>query len=238
MNNETKINVIIPARAGSKGINNKNLSTVKGIPLYMRSVNHSLRLASRFDIKTWLSTDIKDIFMPETKKNNLHIHRRSKSLSGDSILTIDVVQDIIKTYMLDPEELILLFQPTSPYRSNKELIQAINKILENNYWNSAVSLTCVGGNHPFRMKRITKDNECIDYLDQGFEDMRPRQLLPNVYIRSGNFYLTTVHNCLKQNTLLPKPCLGIVHKEEYLSINIDKQIDLDLANIINFDDIY
>ena len=53
------------------------------------------------------------------------------------------------------------------------------------------------------MKRLTFDNECIDFIDQGFEDMRPRQKLAKVYIRSGNFYMAYIDAILKEDTLLP-----------------------------------
>ena len=45
------INVIIPARKGSKGIKNKNLACVNNIPLFERSINHAIELNKDFPLK-------------------------------------------------------------------------------------------------------------------------------------------------------------------------------------------
>tara|TARA_Y100000589_G_scaffold306473_1_gene321260 strand:- start:2137 stop:2850 length:714 start_codon:yes stop_codon:yes gene_type:complete len=226
------INVIIPARAGSKGIKNKNLLSVLGEPLYQRSINHALELKDHFEIKIWLSTDIKEIIEKKDQYKEINICQRRKELAGDEILTIDVVKHLIKDKKMSGQDIMLLFQPTSPYRNKKEIINAINTLLNESKWKSAVSLSLVKSNHPFRMKRLNSDNECIDFIDQGFEDMRPRQKLTKVYIRSGNFYMAYIDAILNENTLLPKPTKGIVHTEMINSINIDNINDLYMAEII------
>ena len=122
--------------------------------------------------------------------------------------------DIIKKYSIPENELIILFQPTSPFRKIKEICEAIKLLNKNDYFKSAVSLISVEGNHPFRMKRLNKENETFDFIDQGFENMMPRQSLPKVYIRSGNFYISFVSSIKKEGNLLPKPCKGIIHNDK------------------------
>ncbi|MDC3232471.1 hypothetical protein OA981_02880, partial [Prochlorococcus sp. AH-716-A09] len=214
------------------GIKNKNLSTVVGEPLYKRSINHALELKDFFEVKVWLSTDIEEILDKRDQLKEVNICQRSKELAGDEILTFDVVKQLIKDKKMSGSDIMLLFQPTSPFRNKKEIIDALNSLLKGSKWKSAVSLSLVKSNHPFRMKRLTLDNECIDFIDQGFEDMRPRQKLTKVYIRSGNFYMAYIDAILKENTLLPKPTKGIVHTEMINSINIDDINDLYMAEII------
>ena len=226
------INVLIPARAGSKGIKNKNLCTVGGISLYERSINHALKLKDFFDINIWLSTDIKEILEKSKYHENINIIPRSKELSGDNALTIDVAKDLIKNQKLDNNDILLLFQPTSPFRDIKEICKAINHLISEKKWQSVVSLTSVNSYHPFRMKRLINDMECIDFIDQGFEDMRPRQSLTKVYIRSGNFYIAYIKSLMELNTMLPKPTKGIIHNEPNCSLNIDNVNDLYLAESI------
>ena len=226
------INVIIPARSGSKGIKNKNLCKILGVPLYKRSINHALKLKEYFDVRIWLSTDIKEILNKKDFLDQVYICERKKELSGDHVLTLEVVKDLIKDKKFSDNDLVVLLQPTSPFRKIEEIRQSINILLFENKWKSIVSLSEVTSNHPFRMKRLTSNHECIDFIDQGFEDMRPRQNLTKVYIRSGNFYISYVSALLKDNSLLPRPTKGIVHNDPKYSINIDNLHDLYLAEIV------
>lgn len=228
------VHAIIPARQGSKGVKNKNLMPVKGVPLFQRSIDHAISLNNFHKTKIWLSTNINEILSLSNQKKRLNIHKRPEHLCGDKVLTIEVIEDVIKTYHFAKDDLIILLQPTSPFRCVKEISNSINILKNNNEWESVVSLSEVDGFHPFRMKRLTNNGECINLIDQGFEDMRPRQFLPKVYIRSGNFYITRVHNILKRKSILIEPCKGIIHKESHLSINIDKPIDLEIANKLIF----
>ena len=165
-----------------------------------------------------------------------HMHRFFPALArreGGKVLTIDVVKDLIKTKNLPRDEIALLLQPTSPFRNIEELNFAIDSLINEKKWNSIVSLSEVEGYHPFRMKRLTSEMECIDFIDQGFEDMRPRQNLPKVFIRSGNFYISFIEKLLESNSLLPKPTKGICHSNSNNGVNIDNKNDLYLANIIS-----
>ncbi len=227
------VNVLIPARSGSKGIKNKNLCTVGGISLYERSINHALKLKEFFDTNIWLSTDIEEILENRKFHKHINIIPRSKELSGDNVLTIDVAKDLIKRQKLAGSDILLLLQPTSPFRDIKEMYEAINNLISEKKWRSVVSLTSVNSYHPFRMKRLTNDMECIDFIDQGFEDMRPRQSLTKVYIRSGNFYITYIKSLLEFNTLLPKPTKGMIHEDPNIAVNIDNINDLYLAENVS-----
>lgn len=226
-----RLNIIIPARGGSKGLKNKNTSLVDGIPLYRRSINHALSLKTLYpDIKIWVSTNIPEILNSSIKENEVYFHKRSEELSGDKVLTYDVILNIIETYLFKEDEMVLLFQPTTPFRYINEVIEGIEAVKSNGYFKSAVSLASVEGNHPFRMKRLSMNGETLDFVDQGFENMFPRQDLPMVYIRSGSFYISVVSDIKKAGNLLPKPCKGVSHKEKKYSINIDNEIDLIIAN--------
>ena len=88
----------------------------------------------------------------------------------------------------------------------------------------------VGGNHPFRFQRLLDDGRCIPYLDQGFEDMRPRQLLPKCYVRSGSYYLTKVKSLIQKKSLVNSPTKGYLHRG-FEPINIDSKNELLLAEI-------
>jgi CMP-N-acetylneuraminic acid synthetase len=122
-----------------------------------------------------------------------------------------------------------MLQPTSPLRTSEHIKEAIDMFLSNDC-DSVVSVASVNGNHPFRMKKLI-NNQLINFIDQGFWDMRPRQELPEVYIRNGAIYLINKDQLLKQKQLIGNKCLGYIMNDKD-SINIDSEIDLILADLL------
>ena len=60
--------------------------------------------------------------------------------------------------------------------------------------------------------------------------MRPRQSLPDVYIRNGAIYLIRRDLFKKRRQLIGKKCLGYIMSDDE-SINIDTLIDLKIAKL-------
>jgi CMP-N,N'-diacetyllegionaminic acid synthase len=209
---------IIPARSGSKGVKNKNFLKVKGKMLIQYTIDSAKKISKYCDIL--ISSD-----SPKTekicKKNNLKFYGlRPKKLSGDKVETYKVVnyelkkiEKGIKTY-----KYILLLQPTCPLRDYRKLLKAIKKIKSKKY-DSVISIKDVNENHPLRMKKIV-NNYVINYADINKENMKPRQSLPKVYIRSGSIYLFERNVLLKQKSMVGKKCYGIILSGKE-TINID-----------------
>ena len=81
------------------------------------------------------------------------------------------------------------------------------------------------------MKKIKENGILENFIDQGFEDMRPRQLLPKVYRRAGSIYVSRRNVIMNKNTLVGNPCFGI-KVPSITAVDIDSQLDLELARII------
>lgn len=215
---------IIPARAGSKAIKNKNFIKVNNKLLIQYSIDTAIKLKKYCDII--VSSDSKKI-IKILKNNNLQFTGlRPKNLSKDSSSTYDVVKyelfkkekEIKKKY-----KGVLLLQPTCPIRDTSKIIQAF-KILKNKNYDSLVSVTNVNANHPERMKKF-RNKYLINYLNTKKENMKPRQDLPRVYIRSGSIYLIKRETLLKYKSLVGKKCYGMI-LQGIESINLDTQDDL------------
>ena len=85
---------IIPARAGSKGVKNKNFKLLNGKPLIQYTIDVAKKIGTHCDIV--VSSDYKKI-KKICKKNKLEFFGfRPKRLSGDFIETIDVVRYELK----------------------------------------------------------------------------------------------------------------------------------------------
>jgi CMP-N-acetylneuraminic acid synthetase len=124
---------------------------------------------------------------------------------------------------------IMMLQPTTPLLKACHIETAIDMLTAHDC-DSVVSVVSVGGNHPFRMKRLV-DNRLVNYIDQGFEDMRPRQVLPPVYIRNGAVYLSRRHVVVDQEQIVGSVCLGFEMGVEE-SVNIDDRLDFKIAELL------
>ena len=230
------LNIVIPARSGSKGIEKKNIRKLNGKEL----VKYTLEAAENLfnimdnDCRIIFSSDSQEILDKSTDYKNVERHLRDPKLATDKTLTVEVVRSLINFLELKATDHILLMQPTVPNRPLEEIMEIkevyINMIKSTKY-QSLVSLSDVGGNHPFRFQRLVNDTHCVPYIDQGFEDMRPRQELPKCYIRSGSYYLNSVENIVNHNSLLTQPVFGYRHSK-CDPINIDTILDFKLAEIV------
>lgn len=220
---------IIPARAGSKGIKNKNFLKINKKPLIQYTIDIAKKLNKFCDLV--ISSDSKQIKKICSKNNIKFYGYRPKKLSGDKVLTYNVVkyelQKLEKINQITYDGLIIL-QPTCPIRKLKKLIDAL-KILNTNKYDSVVSVTPVLSMHPERMKKF-RNNYLINYLNKKKENMIPRQNLPPVYIRSGSVYMLKRDVLIKQRSLVGKKTYGLV-LDGLEAINIDTKDDLKLLKI-------
>ena len=237
---------LIPARAGSTGVKNKNLQKVSGMSLVSRTYSQALN--SDIFEKIVISTDslpiLHEIFLdfsPNEFKalkadsiifleGSTYFHKRSPS---DSKVLSPIRNVVFKlSRELDFSKMWLL-QPTSPYRLEKEfsdIQKLIGKLkISDLDWSSIVSCKAVGGMHPDRMFRLKADY-VESYLTQLQGENAPRQLLEKLYIKDGAFYV------LKKENLLDKIFLGqsIVPfvREGLKTLNIDSVEDLYIAQIL------
>tara|TARA_B100000886_G_scaffold274459_1_gene198401 strand:+ start:2100 stop:2804 length:705 start_codon:yes stop_codon:yes gene_type:complete len=227
-----KILAVIPARGNSKGIRKKNLAILKDKPLIYYTINEAKKTNLITDLI--VSTEDVKIAKISNKYKCSTPFLRPKKLSKDDTKTFPVVLHALK-FMENQNkkkyDLILLLQPTSPLRKKKDIEKSIN-ILVKNYkrYDSLVSLVSVGAHHPFRMK-VIKKNFVKNFIDQGFEDMRPRQKLPKIFIRNGAIYLIKRNSFLKNKSLVGKKVYPYLMNDKN-SINIDDKIGLKLANTL------
>jgi CMP-N-acetylneuraminic acid synthetase len=240
MNNYT----VIPARAGSKGIKNKNLQKVLDKPLFLRSLVHASLISSSEQII--LSTDSKKIIEIasdfykiknfDSRQNEIlafgpiKLHFRSPNLSDDFSLITETLFDI-RAKLLESNQRIGLFcllQPTSPFRSIKEL-HLIKEIMRtpNNSKTSIISVTSVLDNHPARMYRLARNGTLETLRGYGKYKQSRRQDLPELFIRDGGFYLIG-DELVKSKIQYSNTPKSIVRTFPY-SLNIDNSVDLQIA---------
>ena len=222
---------IIPARKGSKKVKLKNFIKLNNKEIIQYTIDTAKKIERYCDII--ISSDYPNI-TKFTKKNNLTFYGfRPRKLSGDKVETVDVVKYELKKIQKIKKiiyKFILLLQPTCPIRDTKKIIKAIKIIKNNKNINSVISIKDVEGNHPARMKTMGKDNIIKNFLKNKKENMKPRQSLEKIFIRSGSFYLIRVLNMMKENSLVSNKCYGIIVKD-LEAVNIDTTDDLNILKM-------
>ena len=224
---------VVIARGGSKGVPKKNLMDIGGRPLVAHSINSMLIASHSEQVDIILSTDSDEIRDAGIEAGAWVPFLRPAELAADDFPSWPVVQhavtqaEKIKNTRYD---LIVYLQPTAPMCRPEDIVRCIRTLHENPTAESAVAITEVE-THPFRMKRLLNDGRLINYIDQGFEDMRPRQQLPKVYRRAGSVYASRRKVVMEGNTLVGDLCIGVVVPPE-TAIDIDTEIDLELVRLL------
>jgi CMP-N-acetylneuraminic acid synthetase len=219
---------IIPARGGSKGIPRKNLVDLAGKPLIAYSIEAGVAATSIS--RLIVSTEDEEIARVSKNLGAAVPFVRPPELASDQAHSLPVVQHALTAMeAIDgcTFDAVVMLQPTTPLRTAQDIDTGIGMLFESGA-DSVVSVVDVGANHPYRMKRIEDDGRLVNFVEQGFEDMRPRQELPPVYIRSGDLYIARRHVVMELGTLVGPHCRAVIIPVER-AINIDTIFDLERA---------
>ena len=119
-----KILAVIPARAGSKGIPNKNIRIVGGHPLVYYAIRNALESKMITDIV--VSTDSPEVRIVATQMGVV-VKWRDAALCGDEVTLDSVVYDAIPEGSWD---YIVTMQPTSPTLKAASLDRAIRSAID------------------------------------------------------------------------------------------------------------
>jgi len=223
---ENNILGVIPARGGSKGIPDKNIYPLNGKPLINYSIETALK--SKMLTKCIVSTDSEEISKVAKEAGAEVPFIRPASLATDSSLSVDVMKHAIITMNELDEKIythLVMLQPTTPFRTADDIDKAVELLLANDC-DTVMTLVDVEHNHPARMY-IIQDGTLSNVMDEGIP-MRPRQELPEVYIRSGDVYACKKELIFEKNVMIGPKCIPLIIPSDR-AINIDTMKDLFLA---------
>jgi len=224
---KNEILTIIPARAGSKGIKNKNIKIINGKPLIYWTIREAKKAKLK---KIIVSTDSKKIANISKKYGAEVPFLRPKKISQDSTKMIDVLKHALNFFSKSKFffKYIMILQPTSPLRSHYDINKSIELFNKFKKATSLVSLVSVEDNHPSRMYYLKKF-----YLNKNPLSEKKtgtiRQNLKKMYLRNGAIYIVDVKNLSR--SLLGKKPIGYIMPDER-SVNIDRYFDFKIAEYL------
>lgn len=222
----TQIIALIPAKKNSQDLKNKNLKKLNNFSLFELAILAAKK--SKFISKIYLSSDSKEI-LDRGKKYNINLIKRKKLLSTNSATANSLILDFINHNLKNKNEnyLIVYLQPTSPFRNNIHIDQAIRKLNKK----KLRLMLSVNENKNF-FKSFKKDK---DILNPFFNDKyvaENRQNLKKIYSPNGAIYIFYASDFIKNKKL------SFIKSGYYLmnridSIDIDDKEDYELAKYLS-----
>ena len=200
--NKKNILAIIPARSGSKGLPGKNIKLLNGIPL----IGHAGNISNACDFisKTIISTDSQHYKELALKYKIEAPFLRPAFLSGDLISDIEVLSHaLIESERIYDQQfdIVIMLQPTSPFRSVEVIQNTVNKLIENNL--DAVWTVSEIDKKFNPLKQLNINDGILSLYDQAGKNIIARQQLKPTFIRNGQCYTFTRKALLKDQTIFP-----------------------------------
>ena len=225
-----RILAFIPARGGSKSIPLKNMIKINRKPLLYYSINQIKKCKNIFD-DVICSTDnlkIKQFVI----KQGIEVIDRPNDISQDDSTTDSSIMHCInkmkKTKKKIPE-IIVLFQPTSPFVIQDHIFGVLEKMIDNPNTDSVQTICKVDHhNHAYNQREIIKDNVNFIFKKKRLKYYN-KQKKPDFY-KLGNLICFKTKSFLKKNNIFGDNSLGYIIPEKY-SMDIDSMEDVKQSNI-------
>jgi CMP-N,N'-diacetyllegionaminic acid synthase len=219
---------IIPARSGSKGLKDKNIKLLDGIPL----MAYTIKAANESGIfnEIMVSTD-SEKYADIAKKWGASVpFLRSKNLASDTASSWDVVREVIKEYENIGKifDTVALLQPTSPLRTAEDIISGYMKMKAENA--NAVVAVCEVDHSPLWSNILPEDNSLINFINKDIVKSL-RQSLPTYYRINGALYIVKTKFLMGTDNIYHNKSFAIIMPKEH-SIDIDDKMDFIIAEAL------
>ena len=208
---------LIPARAGSKRIKNKNIKKFLG-KIFLKKVIETAKKSKIFD-KIYVSTDSIIIKNLAEKYGAEVPYLRSQKLSNDHAILKSVIDDFFKKMMLikKKENLnIFMIYPTSIF-VNKKLIEKCKRILQNTEYVTTLK------KFPHPIQRALK------YHKNKLKPINLKHKLMRTQDLEEHYYNTGQIDCFKSKAWIKKK---MFHKmfSKFIILNEFESVDIDTPN--------
>ena len=221
----SRTKAIIPARSQSKGLPNKNILPLSGKPLLTITAEFALRIGADDVI---VSSDSESYFAAVNKTTTssnwarLTLHRRSSFAASDTAEDIDVVEDIVKTDLIQSDDIIIWLRPTVPQRCEYEAQNHLEAFRKSKH--RSCRSVALATHHPYWMKTIEGDT--LKPLIEGHNEITfpRRQLLPEVYRITSQFEFFYVGDALDCGHIYPPSTMAALCDVKNI-IDVDTEED-------------
>lgn len=215
---------IIPARSGSKGLKDKNIKELNGVPLLVYSIN-AAKDSGIFD-EIMLSTDCQ-LYADIAIENGASVpFLRSVEQSTDNAGSWSVVEEVLRKYNEIGKrfDTVCLLQPTSPLRKAEDIVAGYEVFSSKQA--DAVTAVCKVDHSPLWSMVLPEDGSLSGFR----KNLRsvPRQKLDQYYRINGALYIRRVS--YNEGQVILWDCKEYAYiMDRRKSVDIDTIEDFELA---------
>lgn len=222
-----KILAIIPARKGSKRIENKNILDLNGKPMIAYTIE-AAKNSGLID-KLIVSTNCKQTAEISKTYSAEIPFMRPEELATDDATTFRVIDHAISYFReADYEfDIVVLLQPTSPLRNSKDINEAIGLIDHNT---EAVVSVCKAEHSPLWCNTLPPDRSMENFLNKELSGKRSQEL-PEYYRLNGAIYVAKRDYLLKNKGFFGQRTKAYIMPQSR-SVDIDSIDDLGYAEYL------
>jgi len=221
---------IIPARGGSKRLENKNVIDFAGKPLVSWTISSSIK--SKYIDRTIVSTD-SDLIKNIAIKFGAEVpFKRPDEYSTDNSSREEVIShvvDFLNKTKQESYDYIVYLQPTSPLRNEIDIDKAIEYLFEKKA-DALVSVCKL--DHPIEWTGVLPlDRDMKEFINN--IDLETRsQDFPERFRLNGAIYICKTNKFCESATVFLKENIFAYEMPRNVSIDIDEEIDFIIAETI------
>jgi CMP-N,N'-diacetyllegionaminic acid synthase len=220
---------LIPARAGSKGIQRKNIKPLYGKPLIQYSIEYAKHFSENSHI--CISTNDDDIILLAESLGVKVDFKRPEELSSDTSSANDVIKNALDFYKKKGLlfNSVVYLQPTSPFRLIKHFEEAYS--IYNKEKADMVVSVCESKVNPYFSLFEEDVNGNLKRSKNLPTNIVRRQDVPKTYLYNGSIYIINTESIAKKDLHQ----LNLVKKylmDEIYALDIDTEMDWMFAEFL------
>ena len=227
--NPKKIIAFTFARAGSKGIRNKNIKPLCGRPL----IDYAIKLGAAHPLidDVYVSTDGKDIAATAIESGAKVIDRPAHlaaDTSSEWLAWQHAVEQLVQNNTMALDDVFISLPATSPLREVEDITNALTQFIASDA-DLALGITTADRSPYFNMV-VQNESGLVQLVINEHQYIR-RQDVPVVWDITTVFYVSTARFILENAGVLSGKTLGVFVPKER-AIDIDTQYDFDIAEFL------
>jgi CMP-N,N'-diacetyllegionaminic acid synthase len=219
--------VIIPARGGSKGVPGKNIKKLNKIPLIVYTINAARKV---FDDRCIIvSTDDEKIKMVVEETGLKVPFIRPAHLATDNASGYDVISHALESKINEgfEPEIIVVLQPTSPFRTAEHIKQALDIYKSSTNIDMVVSVKETSSN-PYYVLFEENQNGFLEKSKAG--NFVTRQDCPKVWEYNGAIYIINAKSY--KGDFSSFKYIRKYEMDDASSLDIDTEMDWNIAEYL------